>query len=84
MSKHNFGWAEVNITPDKKVSLAGQFAERISQYVEKLKKIRPKYVMLYAIDRATPEKKLEKLTVEEMEKFAQVIRNEGIEVKVYG
>lgn len=55
-----------------------------AQYVNKLKKIHPKYVMLYAIDRATPEKKLEKLTVEEMEKFAQVIRNEGVDVKVYG
>ena len=30
-----FGWAEIDITPDKKASLAGQFAERISQYVEK-------------------------------------------------
>ena len=28
MSKLNFGWAEIDITPDKKVSLAGQFAER--------------------------------------------------------
>ena len=30
-----FGWAERDITPDKKLSLAGQFAERISEYVEK-------------------------------------------------
>ena len=30
-----FGWSEVSITPDKKISLAGQFAERISEYVEK-------------------------------------------------
>ena len=29
------GWAEESITPDKKISLAGQFAERISEYVEK-------------------------------------------------
>ena len=29
------GWSEVSITPDKKISLAGQFAERISEYVEK-------------------------------------------------
>ena len=29
------GWSEKSITPDKKVSLAGQFAERISEYVEK-------------------------------------------------
>ena len=30
------GWSEISITPDKKASLTGQFAERISQYVEKL------------------------------------------------
>ena len=35
MSKLKIGWSEVNITPDKKVALDGQFAERISQYVEK-------------------------------------------------
>ena len=35
MSKLFIGWSEVSITPDKKISLAGQFAERISQYVEK-------------------------------------------------
>ncbi len=35
MSKLLIGWAETDITPSKKVSLAGQFAERISEYVEK-------------------------------------------------
>ena len=35
MSKLKIGWAETNITPDKPMALAGQFAERISQYVEK-------------------------------------------------
>ena len=35
MPKLNIGWSEASITPDKKISLAGQFAERISQYVEK-------------------------------------------------
>lgn len=40
-----FGWAERNITPDKKVSLIGQFAERISEYVEK-----PLTVTALAID----------------------------------
>ena len=34
MSKLNVGWAEVSITPDKKIALAGQFVERISEYVE--------------------------------------------------
>ena len=58
--------------------------EDFGEYIELLKKIRPKYVMLYAIDRATPEKDLEKLTVDELEIHAQKIRNEGIDVKVYG
>ena len=35
MNKIKIGWAEIDITPDKMVSLAGQFAERISEYVEK-------------------------------------------------
>lgn len=35
MSHFQVGWAEYSITPDKKVSLVGQFAERISEYVEK-------------------------------------------------
>ena len=29
------GWAETDITPEKPCSLQGQFAERISEYVEK-------------------------------------------------
>ena len=35
MAKLNIGWSEISITPEKKISLAGQFAERISEYVEK-------------------------------------------------
>lgn len=35
MSTLKIGWSEVDITPEKKISLIGQFAERISQYVEK-------------------------------------------------
>lgn len=53
-------------------------------YLGFLKQIRPRYVMLYALDRATPEKDLRKLSVEELEQYAQIIRKEDIEVKVYG
>ena len=35
MSHFQIGWAEYSLSPDKKVSLVGQFAERISEYVEK-------------------------------------------------
>ena len=34
MSKLLIGWAEKSLVPEKKISLAGQFYERISQYVE--------------------------------------------------
>ena len=34
MSKVKIGWAEESLVPDKKVSLAGQFFERISESVE--------------------------------------------------
>ncbi len=34
MSKLKFGWAEVDITPKEKISLAGQFYERVSDVVE--------------------------------------------------
>lgn len=34
MSELKMGWSEVSITPEKKVKLAGQFFERISEYVE--------------------------------------------------
>lgn len=35
MAQIKIGWAEENITPDKRISLHGQFAERISEWVEK-------------------------------------------------
>lgn len=35
MAKIKIGWSETDITPKKKISLVGQFAERISEYVEK-------------------------------------------------
>ena len=35
MSMLKIGWAETDITPGEHISLAGQFAERISEYIEK-------------------------------------------------
>ena len=66
------------------VAVSNIIPEEFNPYLEYLKKIRPRYVMLYALDRATPEKDLRKLNVEELERYAQIIRREGIEVKVYG
>lgn len=35
MAKLKIGWSQVDISPEKRVSLEGQFAERISEYIEK-------------------------------------------------
>ena len=35
MKEIKIGWSEIDITPNKKASLQGQFIERISEYVEK-------------------------------------------------
>ena len=34
MAKYMIGWSEVDMTPEKRIALAGQFYERISEYVE--------------------------------------------------
>ncbi|MBQ9985075.1 MAG: hypothetical protein IJP38_02090 [Oscillospiraceae bacterium] len=33
-NKYLIGWSEVDMTPDKRIRLAGQFYERVSEYVE--------------------------------------------------
>ncbi len=58
--------------------------EEFAAYAAWIKKINPRYVMLYSLDRATPEKALRKLSVEEMQPYAEILRKEGIETKVYG
>lgn len=57
--------------------------EEFEKWLEIVIKINPRQVMLYAIDRLTPESKLEKLTKQELEFFANKIREIGIETKTY-
>jgi len=57
--------------------------QEVGLWIEHLKKIRPKAVMIYPIARATPARDLEKISRAELEAIALRARNEGIEVKVY-
>lgn len=57
--------------------------EEIDAWLKIVKKINPEYVMLYPIDRSTPAKDLEKIPAAELERIAEIIRKEGIDVKVY-
>ena len=54
----------------------------ISGWLEALKQIKPKQVMIYTIDRETPVKNLKKVTKEELEAIADRARHEGFDVTV--
>ena len=56
--------------------------EVIAAFVDSYKKIRPIEVMLYSIDKKTPEQALVKVDKEELERIAEIIRAEGIKVLV--
>jgi wyosine [tRNA(Phe)-imidazoG37] synthetase (radical SAM superfamily) len=54
----------------------------VEAWLEALKKIAPRQVMVYSIDRPTPEAKLVKVPREELEKIAERARALGFEVSV--
>ena len=56
--------------------------EEIEALLEAYKRINPCEVMLYSIDRKTPEKELEKVSVDELNSIADIFRAEGISVQV--
>lgn len=56
--------------------------EEVDALIEAYKRIKPREVMLYSIDRATPESDLQKVGGDELESIASRIRKEGIKVQV--
>lgn len=57
--------------------------EEIDALIEAYKKIRPKEVMLYSLDRSTPEENLRKVEKPELDIIAEKIRQAGIAVMDY-
>jgi len=58
--------------------------EEISAWIEALKKINPRKVMIYTINRETPVKTIQKVSLSELEIIAERVRKEGFEVSVSG
>lgn len=57
--------------------------EEIDALIEAYKKIRPKEVMIYSIDRKTPAENLEKVSKEELQKIAEkIVAETGLPVQV--
>lgn len=57
-------------------------SDEVDALLEAYKAIRPREVMLYSIDRSTPEEKLTKVAREELEAIADRVREAGIAVQV--
>lgn len=57
--------------------------EEISALIEAYKKIAPREVMLYSLDRSTPEERLKKVDKEELDRIAEQVREAGINVISY-
>lgn len=56
--------------------------EEINALIEAYRRIQPRQVMIYSIDRKTPEQQLEKVPREELEIIAEKVRAEGFDVTV--
>ena len=58
--------------------------EEISAWLNVIKETNPREVMIYTIDRETPEKNLEKVPIEELREIAKRVEELGIKVSVAG
>jgi wyosine [tRNA(Phe)-imidazoG37] synthetase (radical SAM superfamily) len=58
--------------------------EEISALIDALKQVNPRQIMIYSLDRATPEDTLEKVSIEELKLIADQLRSAGFEVSVAG
>lgn len=64
------------------ISVDNTTEEEISGWIEALRQIKPRQVMIYTIDRETPIKSLKKVSKEEMDTIANRARKEGFVVSV--
>ncbi len=58
--------------------------EALETWMAIVRKVRPREIMVYTIDRETPDKSLGKFTVEEMTAFVQPLIDEGFKVQIRG
>jgi len=58
--------------------------KEVEAWLSLLQKIEPEYVMIYPVDRETPEQNIEKVSFEELNQIAEKVNNIGIKTKVFG
>ena len=58
--------------------------EEITAWLAALKEIHPRQVMIYSVDRETPVKNIQKISIEQLNTIAEQARQQGFEVLVAG
>jgi len=58
--------------------------ECLGPWMEIVRKVRPREIMVYTIDRPTPETGLQKFTSEEMHRLTQPLSDEGFQIQIKG
>ena len=58
--------------------------EALESWMDIVRELKPREVMVYTIDRDTPDKRLGKYTVEEMTSFVQPLLDEGYKIQIRG
>lgn len=58
--------------------------EALEKWMEIVRKVKPREIMVYTIDRETPDKSLTKYTVEEMTALVQPLIDEGFKIQIRG
>jgi wyosine [tRNA(Phe)-imidazoG37] synthetase (radical SAM superfamily) len=58
--------------------------EALDRWMNIVREIKPREIMVYTIDRETPDKSLEKYTVEQMQAFVQPLLDEGFKIQIRG
>lgn len=58
--------------------------EALAAWMEIVRELKPREIMVYTIDRETPDKSLSKYTVEEMKDFVQPLLDEGYNIQIRG
>ena len=58
--------------------------EALQKWMDIVRELHPREIMVYTIDRETPDKSLQKYTVEEMTAFVKPLLDEGFKIQVRG
>ena len=58
--------------------------EALSSWMDIVRELKPREVMVYTIDRETPDKSLGRYTVEEMTRMVQPLIDEGFNIQIRG